>query len=63
MPDRAFCEQRIDHPSYGFGVGTIVLPNGSQVAVYQDDDELADALLFAATEAWDTYVKEKGNTT
>lgn len=44
-----------DH-GYGRGTGHLVMPNGTHIAVHQDDDDLANALI---REVWSLYLNEK----
>jgi hypothetical protein len=40
-------ESRPGEDSYGLDVGHLVMPNGSLIAVWQSDDEMARALVTA----------------
>ncbi len=45
-------ESRPGVDSYGIGVGSLVMPNGSVIAVWQGDAALASALIAAWWEVW-----------
>lgn len=56
-------ETRPGEDMYGRDVGHIVMPNGSLIAVWQGDDELASSLEAAWRDEFlfnDSYPKEQG---